>query len=138
MCTCENGVAQLGVHCPVNGAAKCASCNSGWTINHESTKCIRTCLHSRMKRQQCNNGAVAPLNCLFVVNTCTCTNGVAQIGVHCPTHGAAKCASCNAGFTINQVRTECTCKFLLHEQMANADDRTKCIFSCTRIATNLF
>ena len=120
VCTCENGVAQLGVDCTVNGAAKCSSCNSGWTINHDSTKCIRTCLHLNKKSQQSNNGAVAPLHCLFVVNTCTCKNGVAPIGVHCPAHGAAKCVSCNAGFTINQARTECTCKFLLNEQIVIA------------------
>ena len=43
MCTCKNGVPQLGAHCPVNGAARCLSCNSGWTISQDGTKCICTC-----------------------------------------------------------------------------------------------
>ena len=42
-CVCKNGVGQTGVGCPAIGAEKCASCNAGFIINHERTKCIRTC-----------------------------------------------------------------------------------------------
>ena len=42
-CTCKNGVAESGANCPVNGAVKCASCNTGWRINHAKTECIRKC-----------------------------------------------------------------------------------------------
>ena len=45
-CKCLNGVAQSGVACPVAGAANCLSCNTGWTINHDRTECIRTCKQS--------------------------------------------------------------------------------------------
>ena len=106
-CTCENGVAQTGVHCPTNGVAKCASCNPGWTINHEKTKCIRTYPCSCVELQQQRS---APLICLCAVNTCTCKNGLAQTGEHCPANGAAKCASCNAGFHMNEAKTECARK----------------------------
>lgn len=41
-CSCNNGVAQTGSGCAVDGAAKCASCNPGWTINRARTKCKRT------------------------------------------------------------------------------------------------
>ena len=44
-CTCKNGVAPIGIECPVNGAAKCLSCNTGWTINRDKTACTCTCLH---------------------------------------------------------------------------------------------
>ena len=42
MCICYNGVAEIGPHCPVNGGAKCKSCNAGWTMNRDRTKCICT------------------------------------------------------------------------------------------------
>ena len=42
-CSCKNGVAQTGTGCPASGAKKCASCNTGWTINYGATKCICTC-----------------------------------------------------------------------------------------------
>ena len=42
-CVCKNGVGQTGAGCPAIGAEKCASCDAGFTINHEKTKCIRTC-----------------------------------------------------------------------------------------------
>ena len=48
ICTCENGVAPTAASCPVNGAAECVSCNTGWTINNERTECIRTCAHPFM------------------------------------------------------------------------------------------
>ena len=42
VCRCENGVAQTGVGCPMHRIAKCESCNVGWTINYDKSKCIRT------------------------------------------------------------------------------------------------
>ena len=42
-CKCDNGVAQTGAGCPANGAAKCAACNTGWTLSHDKTKCIGEC-----------------------------------------------------------------------------------------------
>ena len=57
-CTCENGVGQTGAGCPLNGAAKCASCHTGFTINDERTKCIRTCVRfgwfDRIERSGCS------------------------------------------------------------------------------------
>lgn len=47
-CVCKHGVAQLGVYCPVNGAANCLSCNTGFTINSDNTECIRTFGHSNI------------------------------------------------------------------------------------------
>ena len=42
-CKCDKGVSQIGAGCPINGAAKCASCNTGWTLNQDKTKCIGKC-----------------------------------------------------------------------------------------------
>ena len=44
-CTCHNGVGATGTACPAHGAVKCASCNAGFTLNHDSTACTRTCLN---------------------------------------------------------------------------------------------
>ena len=33
--------ANVGVHCPVNGDANCALCDTGFTINNVKTQCIR-------------------------------------------------------------------------------------------------
>ena len=41
-CKCEDGVAEAGAHCPLDGMAKCKSCNSGWTLNYAKAKCMRT------------------------------------------------------------------------------------------------
>ena len=108
VCTCENGVAPLGVNCPVNGAAKCVLCNSGWTISDDHTKCNCTFAHSRINQQTISRPYLNRLAfSLLAVNTCICKNGLPQTGVHCPVNGAAKCASCNVGFTFNQAKTEC-------------------------------
>ena len=50
-CRCKNGVATTGTGCPVDALAKCQSCNIGWTLNHASTKCTRTCSHFRSQKQ---------------------------------------------------------------------------------------
>ena len=42
-CTCNNGVAETGAGCSVNGAARCKSCKTGWTITTARTKCICKC-----------------------------------------------------------------------------------------------
>ena len=42
MCTCKNGVGETDGGCPVDGAAKCKSCNAGYKMNTERTECIRT------------------------------------------------------------------------------------------------
>ena len=42
VCTCKNGVAETGAHCPVGGGAKCLVCNAGWTVNRARTACLRT------------------------------------------------------------------------------------------------
>ena len=44
-CVCNNGFAPIDGHCAVDGAAKCASCKTGWTINQFRTECIRTYIH---------------------------------------------------------------------------------------------
>ena len=44
VCTCHNGAPKAGVGCPASGAPKCASCNVGFTISHDGTQCIRTCV----------------------------------------------------------------------------------------------
>ena len=48
-CVCHNGVAEIGTGCTTDGASKCASCKTGFTINHERTKCIRTYTHFRVR-----------------------------------------------------------------------------------------
>ena len=47
LCSCKNGQASPGDFggCLVNGVAKCNLCDPGWTLNHERTKCIRTCVY---------------------------------------------------------------------------------------------
>ena len=42
ICTCKNGVPEAGVGCHTNGAAQCKSCSAGFTMNKDSTECIRT------------------------------------------------------------------------------------------------
>ena len=41
-CTCANGVAGSGASCPQNGAAKCVSCNHGFSLQMDDT-CIDLC-----------------------------------------------------------------------------------------------
>ena len=48
ICTCENGVEQTGADCPTNGAAKCDSCDTGWTISLAKTACSGTCTRFRV------------------------------------------------------------------------------------------
>ena len=116
ICTCKNGVAQTGADCVVNGAAKCQSCNAGFTTNHPRTECIRTCVHAG-NQSNCMLFMDTTLFC-FAANTCTCKNGVGETGVYCPVNGAVKCESCNAGWTINDARSECIRKCF--HQDANA------------------
>ena len=35
------------------------------------------------------------------INRCSCSNGVGATGAACPTNGAAKCSSCNAGYLLS-------------------------------------
>ena len=51
VCTCHNGVPQAGAGCPFSGAPKCASCNVGFTISHDGTKCARTCVGCDVRGQ---------------------------------------------------------------------------------------
>ena len=108
-CTCDNGVAQTGAGCPVNGAANCASCNIGRALNQDRTACIRTCTNVGFKLGgTVDRGfAVVHLCFHFAAKACTCDNGVAQIDVDCSANGGAKCASCNTGWTINHAETAC-------------------------------
>ena len=110
-CTCEHGVAQSGVHCPARRAAKCKSCNTGWIINRDRTKCICTCTRIADFRNRCSFVALRTCSPLFAVKRCTCKNGVAETGARCPTDGAAKCKSCKAGHKMNKQRTECISTF---------------------------
>ena len=109
ICTCYNGVAQTAAECPVNGILKCKSCNVGWTINHDSTKCISTfahfCFHESLSKPEFRP---CWFPCELLENTCTCINGVAESGARCPVDGVANCKSCNTGWTINLAGTECT------------------------------
>ena len=108
VCTCDGGVPQTGAHCPLNGAAKCAACNAGWTINLANTECIRMYILRLRKHQQkrCNELC---LHFGVLGNTCICNNGVAQTGAGCLVDGDAKCASCDIGWTINLEKSECIC-----------------------------
>ena len=107
-CTCHNGVAQTGAGCPFNGAAKCLTCNVGWTISHDKTKCFGACAHFCIREPIITNYAVVSMF-MFVLaaNTCKCENGVAQSGARCSVNGASKCSLCNLGWTINHASTEC-------------------------------
>ena len=103
-CTCDHGVPQTAAGCPWNGAPKCVSCNTGWTLQREKAQCIRTRLHVHIQ----NKIIFAHACHAFVGNVCTCDNGVPPTGVYCPVNGAVKCESCNAGWTINDARSQCT------------------------------
>ena len=41
-CTCKNGLPQTKLNCRVNGAADCASCNTGFMLTHARNVCIGT------------------------------------------------------------------------------------------------
>ena len=121
VCTCHNGSPKVGVGCPATGAEKCASCNHGFTISHDGTKCIRTCVGLDVcvyvcyaNMQACSIDVHICVLLDSIGNTCVCKNGVGQTGAGCPAIGAEKCASCDAGFTINRERTKCirTCAWL--------------------------
>ena len=43
------------MNCPFNGAAKCAICRSGWTIDHARTACFRTCAPVHAIITSCNS-----------------------------------------------------------------------------------
>ena len=47
-----------------------------------------------------------------VVNVCTCNHGVAATGTGCPTFGAAQCASCRPGYTLNGAKTMCISTYI--------------------------
>ena len=63
--------------------------------------CVRTFVNSLLT----NSILTGSLWC--VENVCKCANGVGQTGVGCSAHGAKSCASCDAGFTINGIKTQC-------------------------------
>ena len=112
-CTCANGVARSGAGCTKNGDAKCAFCKTGWTLDHSGTQCISTCEHYDVH----GHNVTALIVCFivlfdFAVNACTCKNGFGQFGPGCPSNGAAKCASCNPGWTVSHDQTCCNCKYL--------------------------
>ena len=112
-CTCKNGVPELaGPHCPVNGAASCLACNTGWTISHDRTKCIGACARSFVHENTVHTKKLTLCKlsfCDYTANKCACKNGVAQSGSGCAVDGAAKCAFCSTGWTINHDKTECIC-----------------------------
>jgi len=72
VCSCSNGQGATNTNCPVNGQAKCVSCNAGFNLAGDA----------------CNQ------------NVCTCSNGNGATGTNCPTHNSAKCVSCNGGFNL--------------------------------------
>ena len=132
VCTCTNGVAKDGSDCPVNAAAQCKSCNAGWTINHAGTECIGTSCASR-DEQPCKR--VDPVRFTLFRNTgnlCVCNNGVAQSFAGCPANGAAKCKSCNAGWTINHAATECIGMFNVHGPIGATVQLSRCAIVCRK------
>ena len=109
-CTCTDGVAYTGVDCPVNGAEKCESCRPGFSVLALKDRiiCARTCKH--FSEHIVYTSAVYSFrHC--TANVCACNNGVAQTGECCPVNGAAKCKSCNAGWSLNHDKTKCTRSF---------------------------
>ena len=42
VCSCPNGIAPSGEKCPIDGAKKCASCNSGFRLGQDQTACDGT------------------------------------------------------------------------------------------------
>jgi len=111
-CTCANGVAKTGADCTTHGASMCESCSAGYTMNTGGTACegfacIGVCMYGCMHPSM---HCTAPLTVCqhAVANACTCTNGVAKTGADCTTDGASMCASCSAGYTINEAATGCT------------------------------
>ena len=47
-------MALIGPQCPVNGAAKCVSCASGFTLTHDKTQCIGECTVRTCVRIHCS------------------------------------------------------------------------------------
>ena len=125
-CLCNNGVANTAVGCPAHGAAKCESCNPGWTLNHGRTECIRTwlysCHHEQAQKEARNFNLV---RCGFAGNTCICSNGVAQTGADCPVNGAHNCESCNTGWTAGYDRSK--------KKKKHYEESTKCICTCAHL-----
>ena len=76
VCICNNGVAPAGAPCPMNGAANCAVCNTGFT----SSKVKSSALARLMAAAKFAYGKNAYHMC--AVNRCSsCNNGVPQIAV---------------------------------------------------------
>ena len=44
-CTCPNGTPASGAKCVKDGGETCAECNTGWTLNQNSSKCTGTFAH---------------------------------------------------------------------------------------------
>ena len=55
VCICHNGIPETGAGCPASGASKCASCDLGFKLSQDCTKCIRTC-----------NAPMTPTNTIIV------------------------------------------------------------------------
>ena len=76
---CSNGVGATGPACPAEGAAACASCDTGYALA---------------------GGACAPLECV-------CPDGVGATGPACPAAGAALCVACDPGFALAAFGRSC-------------------------------
>ena len=74
----------------IDGAANCASCETGYHL--QSDACVE--------------------------NMCTCESGSAATGSDCLTDGLAMCVSCNSGFDLqSNVCTTATIQYLMYTMM---------------------
>jgi len=81
-CKCKNGTAAVWPECDTDGEKKCASCDDDLQLDDEG-KCVKN-------------------------PECVCENGTPAAAEKCTTDGAAICEKCNAGFELNDDKTECT------------------------------
>ena len=66
-CACPNSVATTGAGCPANGAAKCASCNTGFTLTHDKTQCIGECTVRTCVRIHCSPKLLYARICVVIL-----------------------------------------------------------------------
>ena len=138
MCICTNGVASTGANCPENGASKCVSCSTGWRINNDRTECTSKSAHCHVHKNISKHKALHPFVLCVAENICTCENGVAPTGSGCPVNSAAKCTSCNTGWTINNQKTKCIgtyahCFMLMDKTYSESSPRLRLRRKCLHL-----
>ena len=125
-CSCANGVPPSGLVCSHGATSRCASCNTGYSL--QGTTCTPVPVPTPTPTPtptplNCNVGygvsGGACVQCgadqyslggssVCQTKSCTCENGAAAQGVNCDTHGSPQCTSCNAGYGWDAGSKVCT------------------------------